>query len=427
MPDNMWVPNKNGDIYPFKMDWKVMIEKEHKIAVVLGIRPDFIRTSKVLKLLAAHPDVELSLIHTGQHYDKNLNEVFFEQLGIPAITHQLDTRGKNHNEQHAKLILQLSDVLEEIQPEVVLFLGDANAVVGCIAPLKLGIPIAHIEAGMRSYNWDMPEERNRVVIDRVSDVLYVYQDDYRVQLVQEGICPSKIVVTGNVIVDVLEEYAEKFEWPYEIISVNNSFFQVPEKLLFDGKEIERGEYALMTLHRNEHMTDKVLAQSIIHSIDDTLFTLEVNGIIQHEMPVVLVVMPRLKALNLKYPKRFIQIEPQGFFEFLRLEKNAAIEFTDSGTNQEVASIVGTPCVVTRDCTERPECGDCGTTVLARPDDIHEAAEHVISSKRNESFSLGDGKSSQRIVDDLIKRLENGFSTPDPSFDAFKARHFRTYS
>ena len=142
----------------------------HKVSVVLGIRPDFIRTSKVLKLLEAHPDVDLTLIHTGQHYDKNLNDVFFEQLGIPAITHQLDTRGKNHNEQHSKLIIQLSDTLEEIKPDVCLFLGDANAVVGCIAPLKLGIPIAHIEAGMRSYDWVMPEERNRVLIERVSDV-----------------------------------------------------------------------------------------------------------------------------------------------------------------------------------------------------------------------------------------------------------------
>ena len=184
----------------------------HKIAVVLGIRPDFIRTSEILKLLEAHEDVELSLIHTGQHYDENLNGVFFKEMEIPAITHQLDTRGKNHNEQHSKLIIQLSDVLEQIRPDCVLFLGDANATIGCIAPLKLGIPIAHVEAGMRSYDWNMPEERNRVLIDRVSDVLYVYQDDYRVQLVQEGIDPSKIVVTGNVIVDVINRHKIEFKY-----------------------------------------------------------------------------------------------------------------------------------------------------------------------------------------------------------------------
>jgi UDP-N-acetylglucosamine 2-epimerase (non-hydrolysing) len=383
-------------------------DRVHKVSVVLGIRPDFIRTSRVLKLLHEHPRVELTLIHTGQHYDKNLNEVFFEQLEIPRITHQLDTRGKNHNEQHSKLIMQLSDTLEEIRPDVCLFLGDANAVVGCIAPLKLGIPIAHIEAGMRSYDWVMPEERNRVIIDRVSDVLYVYQDDYRVQLIQEGVDPSKIVVTGNVIVDVMNEHMDKTQWkawePFEV----------------EGMSLGLWDYALMTLHRNEHMTNPALAQEIINDVERAMCVL------LPQMPVVMIEMPRLKALGLKYPERFNPIPPQGFFEFMKLERGAKIEFTDSGTNQEAAAILKRPCVVTRRCTERPECFDSNINVLAQPPYILDAAAHVLQSEYNKDFSLGDGRSSQRIVDDLVRRLDNEWGNLKPWEDGFKKRHFYGY-
>jgi UDP-N-acetylglucosamine 2-epimerase (non-hydrolysing) len=389
----------------------------HKVSVVLGIRPDFIRTSEILKLLEAHKDVELSLIHTGQHYDHNLNDVFFEEMEIPAITHQLDTKGRNHNEQHSKLIIQLSDVLEQIRPDCVVFLGDANATIGCIAPLKLGIPIVHIEAGMRSYDWKMPEERNRVIIDRVSDVLYVYQHDYALQLVQEGIDPTKIVVTGNVIVDVIEKHWDKFGWcgddfkPYSNKSMKN-------------KEIYYKEYALMTLHRDKNM-DHGMAQSIINDVGRAT---EKRG-----LPVVLIEMPRLKALTergLEYPDHFIVTPPLGYFEFGMLEANAAIEYTDSGTNQESASIFGTPCVVTRSCTERPECRESNTTVLGGWCYVEEATEQVLNAKHNEDFSLGDGKSSKRIMDDLVKRLKRDFRHPyttpaENIVDRFKSKHTRT--
>lgn len=374
----------------------------YKVAVVLGIRPDFIRTSKVLRLLKSHPKLETTLIHTGQHYDRELSGVFFEELNVPFPDIQLDCRGKNHNEQHSKLIIQLSDALERIQPDVCLFLGDANATIGCIAPLKLGIPIAHIEAGMRSYDWKMPEERNRVVIDRVSDVLYVYQDDYRVQLIQEGIDPGKIVVTGNVIVDVIDEHIRKFDWrgdnggPYDSIKIDNFY-------------IDRDNYALMTLHRDEHMRDPELAQDIINKVAKSAGS--------RNWPVVLIEMPRLKALELKYPSNFVVTPPLGYFQFGMLEANAAIEYTDSGTNQESASIFGIPCVVTRTCTERPECRDSNTTVLSGYNFIEFATEKVLAATHNEDFSLGDGQSSQRIVDDLVERLAKGFNK------GFKERHF----
>ncbi len=388
----------------------------YKVAVVLGIRPDFIRTSKVLRLLKTHAKLETTLIHTGQHYDRELSGVFFEELNVPFPDIQLDCRGKNHNEQHSKLIIQLSDVLERVRPDCVLFLGDANATIGCIAPLKLGIPIAHIEAGMRSYDWKMPEERNRVVIDRVSDVLYVYQDDYRVQLVQEGIDPGKIMVVGNVIVDVIEEHKDKFEWPISSATMN-PFKIIPATVKIQGVDLRQEEYALMTLHRDEHMRVHglghdipELAQSIINKVGDSTK--------QRDLPVVMIEMPRLKALNLKYPDHFIITPPLSYFEFGMLEANASIEYTDSGTNQESASLLGTPCVVTRTCTERPECRDCGTTVLSGYNFIELATQRVLAAKYNNNFSLGDGNSSQRIVDDLVERLAKGFKRD------FKDRHFK---
>ena len=375
--------------------------------VILGIRPDFIRTSEVLKLLKSHPKIDAVLVHTGQHYDRELNGVFFEELGVPFPDIQLDCRG-THCEQHSKLIAQLEPVIKEQKPDICLFLGDANATIGCIAPLKLGVPIAHIEAGMRSYDWTMPEERNRVIIDRVSDILYVYQDDYRVQLVQEGIDPSKIVVVGNVIVDVMKKHKEKFWWPCK-----NGIIDPEDTVDISGTDIQYKNYALMTLHRNDHMKSPITSQYIINSVGEATK--------KRNLPVVLIEMPRLKELKPEYPDHFIVTPPLGYFEFGMLEKNAAIEYTDSGTNQESASIFGTPCVVTRTCTERPECRDSNTTVLAGHYLIEEATAQVLAATHNKDFSLGDGNSSQRIVNDLVNRLEGIRVGPDLDF---KARHFR---
>lgn len=383
--------------------------RKFNVSVVLGIRPDFIRTSKVLKLLKSHPQINATFISTGQHYDHNLNGIFLDQLGVPHPDIILDTKGETHCQQHSKLIAQLEEVLIETNPDVCLFLGDANAVIGCIVPLKLGIPIAHIEAGMRSYDWRMPEERNRVIIDRVSDVLYVYHNNYKCNLVREGINPSRIEVVGNVIVDVVNEYS------YQSIL---AWGEIKNKL---GLDYER-PFALLTMHRNENVSNRELAQQYVNAVGKTC---DLNGIKQ----VVLPAMPRFKALNLTLPlpTNFIQTEPLGFFEFLALEEHARVEFTDSGTNQEVAAIVNTACVVLRNCTERPECFEANNNRLAgTPLDVFSATKEVMSAPNNEDFSLGDGKSSQRIVDDLVKRLNKNVFTNmrlNPCMDYDVLSHF----
>jgi len=377
---------------------------KYKLTFIIGTRPDIIRCSKLIELLDNNPKIDLTLIHTGQHYDSNLSDSFFKELNIRKPDIVLSTGGVSPCQQHSKLISQLEPVLIKLNPDACMFIGDTNAVIGCIVPLRLNIPIIHCEAGMRAYNWDMIEERNRVLIDNVSDVLYVYQDDYKVQLVQEGIDPTKIVVTGNIIVDIIEEHIREFDWrgddssPYGFKSIQ-------------GVNIECSDYALMTLHRDEHMRDPKLSQKIIDQVG--------RATSRRNLSVVLIEMPRLKALRLEYPANFIISPPLGYFEFGMLEANAAIEYTDSGTNQESASLFSVPCVVTRVCTERPECRDCGTTVLSGYSRIEEATELVLSAQYNPNFSLGDGKSSQRIVDDLIERFDNNFCNKN----SFKYRHF----
>lgn len=381
---------------------------------VFGIRPDFIRSSLILKKLAAHPEVELQFVYTGQHYDENLKGVFFRELGIPEPQFNLDTKAGSHPQQHAKLISQLESVIEEAKPDVVMFLGDANAVIGCITPLKMGIPIAHVEAGMRSHDWKMPEERNRVIIDRVSDVLYAYQHDYKCKLVQEGIDPTKIVVTGNTIVDVLNEHM------HQIIE--------REDKVLSSLHVKPKEYALMTLHRSEHVGNVNICTRILRQVQ--------RWAKEEKVPVILPVMPRLqkvfdspagqRLLHTDILRNFIYTEPLGFFDFVALEKNAMIEFTDSGTNQETSAILGTPCVVTRRSTERPETFDSGITTMSM-NWIADAARYVTSREKNKNFSLGDGNAAEIIVNDLVDRLKNNFYITPPTTDAFKARNWKTYS
>lgn len=255
-----------------------------------------------------------------------------------------------------------------------------------------------------------------MLIDRVSDILYVYQHDYKINLVKEGIDPTKIEVVGNVIVDVVEEHRDKLKIgrPIKLDCTDRH-----------GYNLAPQSYALMTLHRNEHIITPGLAQRIVDQVGESSAELGI--------PVILIEMPRLKALELSYPDNFVVIPPLGFFEFVRLEANAKIEFTDSGTNQEVSAILRTPCVVTREATERPETFKSGITFMAHPehDTIADAAILALQGKYNEDFSLGDGQSSERIVNNLVARLNKKrvyfdrieLGPKDPSHDPFKAEHF----
>lgn len=368
-----------------------------KIALILGVRPDIIRLAKFIKLAKAHPEVELVTVSTGQHYDPSLCGNFYEQMELPPPDYQLSATGATPCKQHAALIDQLEDVLIEIEPDLCVFLGDVNAVIGSIVPLKLNIPIVHIEAGMRSFNWDMPEEKNRVIIDRISNRLYCYHENYRINLVREGINPDRIVTVGNIIVDVLREYSNQIDAAGPAIM---------------GKlGVANDGYILITLHRNENL-------------DDFTFELRMSQAIEiatkENLPIVLPVMPRVKQKNYPFPSNFITTEPLPFFDFVALEKNAALILTDSGTVQEEAAYFGVPCLVLRDCTERPETFDSGCVSFVSPyTDLR--LQHVMNHA-GENVYLGDGYSSERILEDLISVFRTHKLPMGNLIDGFVARH-----
>lgn len=378
----------------------------YKVMTVFGIRPDFIRASVLLRKMVRDPRIKLDFVYTGQHYDDNLMGVFFRELNIPSPTFVLDATGETHVQQHAKLLTQLEEAIKMSKPDVCVFLGDANAVIGCVAPLKMGIPIAHIEAGMRSYDWTMPEERNRVLIDRVSDVLYCYQQDYKYRLIREGVNPEKIVVTGNTIVDVIKEF--------------NGNILTRRNIVLQKFGVKRKEYGVMTLHRDGTMNNEAVAQYILKSVN--------SWALSRNMPIILIVMPRLKKILDKlapqHLSNFILSEPLGMFDFMALEREAAIEFTDSGTNQETSTLFGTPCVVTRHSTERPETFDSGICVMEMTR-IAEAADFVIGKTAKEGYSLGEGNAADIIIEDLLARLENKFFASKET-DPFISKNMRTF-
>lgn len=374
-----------------------------RLILVTGIRPDYIRTSCIIKKFKERSDVDLRIILTGQHYDKQLKSIFFEEMNLPPPDVVLDSKGNTYAEQHSKLIMQLEKPLKSIAPDACVFLGDANAVIGCITPLKMGIPIVHIEAGQRSFDFSMPEERNRVIIDRVSDVLYCYHENYKINLIREGINPSRCVVTGNTIVDVLDAYERQID------------SRIPEVLRkFDLTE---RKFALLTMHRDGHMRNAEATKRIMWEIADWSK--------QRGIKVLWPTMPRASKIlsESKLPDNFVFTEPLGFFDFVALEKIAAIEFTDSGTNQEVSSIVGTPCVVLRSCTERPETFESNISIMGEFN-IGRLANSVINNSKRPGYNLGEGRSAEIIVDDLVKRLPklNKKHVSDKYIDPFIGRH-----
>jgi UDP-N-acetylglucosamine 2-epimerase (non-hydrolysing) len=239
----------------------------------------------------------------------------------------------------------------------------------------------------------MPEERNRVLIDRISDRIYAYQHEYKINGVREGLDPTKIVVVGNIIVDVLNRYREKIVFPEK--------FSVKKK-----------GYALVDLHRHNHMTNRCLTEAIIEEIGRCTQSIGLDALF--------IEMPRMKLLNIKYPSNFKVIEPVGFFDYVGLEENAYVEYGDSGTSQEIATILGTPCVVVRDCTERPECHESGTCCLSSFSSVFDATMTVTNATRKE-ISLGDGKSSKRILDDV---LTNPYNFGVAWYDYQRMRNFR---
>jgi UDP-N-acetylglucosamine 2-epimerase (non-hydrolysing) len=392
------------------------MKKPFKLVTFLGIRPDIIRMHKLLGLLdqgQARQSYRHTYVHSGQHFDYELDGVFHRQLNVelPKVNlrtgRTLKKAGKtSHVHQSALLFQRTAEMLDRLQPDAVLYLGDTNTVLSAIIVAKRSIPVIHVEGGGRSFDWRMPEEKNRIIVDHTSDLIYCYLDRYKRLLLSEGIPEFRVVTVGNIIVDAL-----------------GSFLPVADKSsVLNRLKLNVREYALCTLHREENIDDQNVLLEKLTGLRE----------LSQILPVVLPMMPRLKArirkfrfgAILKSPKITLT-EPLGFLEFLKLEKEARVIVTDSGTVQEEALILGVPCVVTRRSTERPETISAGASILAEDSLCANALRAMQMAPvwdRNILNPTG-GSPSQRIYEDLLSRIRSGYFTRSRSFDALADNRF----
>ncbi len=314
-----------------------------KVLTIFGTRPEIIRLNLVLKLLDEQ-ECEHVTVHTGQNYDPSLSDIFLRELEVRAPDVHLGVKSKNFGEQIGQILSRADEVLQIQKPDKVLILGDTNSALAAIVAARRGIPVFHMEAGNRCYDERVPEEINRRIIDHSSRILLPYTERSKENLVREGIERERIFVTGNPIKEVLDKFAEKIE----------------RSGALEKYELKRGRYFLATLHRAENVD----APERLGKILDALSRVSEK----FDEPTLLSVHPRtaekLAQLDLKGSSDKIRlIEPLGFFDFVRLEKNARLVLTDSGTVQEECAIFKVPNVTLRDVTERPETIECGSNIL----------------------------------------------------------------
>jgi UDP-N-acetylglucosamine 2-epimerase (non-hydrolysing) len=332
-----------------------------KIMTVLGTRPEIIRLSRVIDKLDRL--CKQVLVHTGQNYDVNLNDIFFQQLGVRQPDQCLGVRGDTFGEQIGKIIAATEKVMLSEKPDKMLVLGDTNSALAAIVAKRIGIPVYHMEAGNRCYDDRVPEEVNRRIIDHSSDILMPYTERSRANLLREGIEGNRIYVTGNPIFEVIRHYEPA-------ISKSNILRRL---------RLQPEKYFLVTMHREENVD----VEARLRSLTQALILLHK----EYKMPIICSLHPRTKnrmqRFGLDVKNNLIRFHaPFGFFDFIALERNAFCVLSDSGTVQEECCIFRVANVTIRDVTERPETIECGSNMLsgADPDTILQCVRTVLSQK-----------------------------------------------
>lgn len=356
---------------------------------IVGARPNFVKIASLEKAFQAFPQVEFRIIHTGQHYDASLDTVFFRQLAIPAPDYHLGIGSDTPIRQLGQMLLGLEPVFKKGKPDLVLVVGDTNsALAGALAASRLGIQVAHVEAGLRSGDRSMPEEINRILTDAVADFLFTTEQAASENLVRDGFSEDKIYFTGNCMIDTLVRFREKAR------TVGTT-----QKLGLQSKG-----FALVTLHRPSNVDDAIGLDSIVQILET----------ICKEIQVVFPIHPRTRS-NLEKHGFYDRLtnmaglhllEPQGYFEFLNLLENAAIAITDSGGIQDETTFLGTPCLTLRTTTERPVTLKLGTNELLpapEPENVRLKVQQALSGnwKTGSIPPLWDGQSARRIAEILV--------------------------
>ena len=364
--------------------------KPLKILNVVGARPNFMKIAPIDAAMRGHPGIEPHLLHTGQHYDHAMSELFFNHLGLPAPDRYLEVGSGSHGAQSGRIMIKFEEALREIQPHLVLVVGDVNSTIACgLVAVKMGIKLAHVEAGLRSFDRSMPEEINRVLTDQISDYLFTTEASALDNLVHEGVTADRVYFVGNVMIDTLLHQRQ----------------HAARRAVLSELGVEPRGYVLVTLHRPSNVDDRTVLAGLM----------EVLRTIAKRYPVVFPVHPRTRhklaefGLNdgLAQTPALQLIEPLGYLDFLQCMDNARLVITDSGGIQEETTVLGVPCVTARDNTERPVTVDQGTNMVVgrHPQRLIDAALGILSSEREATVTpdLWDGKAAERIVEILWDR------------------------
>jgi UDP-N-acetylglucosamine 2-epimerase (non-hydrolysing) len=362
-----------------------------KILNVVGARPNFVKMAPIVaQMIARGDEITQTLLHTGQHYDDKMSGAFFRDLGMPEPDIYLETRGGTHAEQTARVMLAFEGALTAERPDWVVVVGDVNSTLACaLVASKLQVRVAHVEAGLRSYDRTMPEEINRVLTDQISDLLFTPSPDADENLLREGVAPERIVRVGNVMIDTLFRQLERAK----------------QSSILDSLSLKPQDFGVLTLHRPSNVDDPDSMRRLFTAV----------GTIARSLAVVFPAHPRtlnrMREFGVEPPPGVRVIEPLGYLDFLKLWSNSRMTLTDSGGLQEETTALGVPCLTLRENTERPITISQGTNHLVGldPERIVSAAQEILADGRPAHATapeLWDGRAAQRIVAALLAPREN---------------------
>lgn len=363
-----------------------------RILNVVGARPNFMKVAPLMRAYRIHPDrIQASLVHTGQHYDDDMSAVFFSQLGIPEPDVFLGVGSGSHAVQTARIMVQFEEIVTRQRPDVVIVVGDVNSTLAAtLVSAKLQIPVAHVEAGLRSHDRTMPEEINRIVTDSVSDFLFTTSRDANANLLKEGVQESKIHFVGNTMIDTMNMMKPHLQ----------------SSSIMDSLHLDKQQYIFMTLHRPSNVDDRPTLGGICEALME----------LQQRIRIVLPLHPRTKKMlesfnllaSLEQAANITLCDPVSYLDSLSLMSNARFVLTDSGGIQEETTVLGVPCLTLRENTERPITVWEGTNEVigSKASTITASADRLLAGDRKEGRipELWDGKSSERIVDVVMRSL-----------------------
>ncbi len=371
------------------------------VMCIVGARPNFMKMAPILRALAAHnPPIQATLVHTGQHYDQGMSHQLFDDLGLPRPDINLEVGSASHAVQTAEVMRRFEPALDQHRPSCVLVVGDVNSTLACtLVAVKKDVPVAHVEAGLRSFDRKMPEEINRVLTDQVADRLYTTERSAAGNLLREGVAAERICFVGNVMIDSLLSNRSKGRNAAETLRASGA----DPAVLSHPKG-----YAVVTLHRPSNVDDGATLRML----------LEVLREVSELLPLVFALHPRTRANierfglgGLTNPRCMVLLPPQGYLEMVGLLAGATMVLTDSGGLQEETTALGVPCLTMRDSTERPITVEQGTNTLVGRDAqaILKGVADILSGqgKRGRVPELWDGRAAERIAADLWQWLHSG--------------------